>query len=196
MVAKLQLVLLILVLVCALVVSSGRALGDAARHAPVTRAKAKARPLHRHGHRRTALLHRRRRATPAPTFGVRVVGFARRMLGVPYVWGGDSPATGFDCSGLVRFVYGHFGLNLPHSSYADFDLGVPVSRRALRPGDLVFFNGLGHVGIYVGGDRFIQAPDSGSSVQITSLSAPWYTSAYDGARRIVGRGGHLIGRWA
>ncbi len=130
-------------------------------------------------------LHRQRavQAVAAP-LGVRVVDFARRMLGVPYVWGGDSP-SGFDCSGLVRFVYARFGIALPHSSYADFDLGRRVARGDLRPGDLVFFDGVGHVGMYVGGGRFIHAPHSGTDVQITSLSDPWYRQSYDGARRLI-----------
>jgi cell wall-associated NlpC family hydrolase len=127
--------------------------------------------------------HARRAAAPA-MFGARIVDYARRMLGVPYVWGGDSPA-GFDCSGLVRFVYAHFGIALPHSSYADFDLGRRVARGDLRPGDLVFFDGVGHVGMYVGGGRFIHAPHSGTNVQITSLSDPWYRQSYDGARRML-----------
>ncbi len=125
-------------------------------------------------------------AAGAP-LGTRVASFARRLLGVPYRYGGDSPSGGFDCSGLVRFVYAHFGLRLPHSSYSDFSLGVSVPRRALRPGDLVFFDGLGHVGIYVGANRFIDAPHTGGRVQLTSLAAPWYSSAYDGARRLLGR---------
>ena len=114
--------------------------------------------------------------------GVRAVRYAKRFLGVPYVWGGDSP-SGFDCSGLVRYVYERFGIDLPHSTYADFDLGVAVGRWALKPGDLVFFNGVGHVGLYVGDGRFIHAPHTGTTVQISTLAS--YSSSYDGARRIV-----------
>jgi hypothetical protein len=128
-----------------------------------------------------------RHAAARHPLGLRAVTFARRLVGTPYSWGGDSPRTGFDCSGFVRFVYGHFGLALPHSSYADFDLGVRVPRGALRPGDLVFFDGVGHVGLYVGRGRFIHAPHSGTSVQITSLSDPWYRASYDGARRLVSK---------
>jgi cell wall-associated NlpC family hydrolase len=123
-------------------------------------------------------------AAPVPV-GARAVQFARRLVGVPYRYGGDSPGSGFDCSGFVRYVYAHFGLRLPHSSYADFGLGRRVERRALRPGDLVFFDGVSHVGMYVGGGRFIHAPHTGTSVQVTSLREPWYRASYDGARRLV-----------
>jgi len=117
--------------------------------------------------------------------GSRVARYARRLLGVPYRYGGDSPGSGFDCSGLVRYVFGHFGLDLPHSSYADFGLGRDVGRGSLRPGDLVFFDGLGHVGLYVGAGRFIHAPHSGTTVRIGSLNEPWYRASYVGARRLV-----------
>jgi cell wall-associated NlpC family hydrolase len=113
-----------------------------------------------------------------------VVRFARQLLGVRYVYGGTSPSSGFDCSGFTRFVYAHFGIDLPHYSGAQFDLGRSVTRGNLSPGDLVFFDGLGHVGIYVGGGRFIHAPHSGTRVSIESLSG-WYGSRYDGARRMI-----------
>ncbi len=131
--------------------------------------------------------HRARRLAPAEPLGLRAAHYARRLLGIPYRWGGDSPQTGFDCSGFVRFVYSHFGLALPHSSYADYDLGVRVARQSLLPGDLVFFDGVGHVGMYIGGGRFIHAPHTGTDVQVTSLSDPWYRASYDGARRLVVR---------
>jgi cell wall-associated NlpC family hydrolase len=124
-----------------------------------------------------------RLAPPKPRpLGERAVAFARRFLGVPYRWGGASPG-GFDCSGLVRYVYQRFGVDLPHSSYADFGLGRRVSRGSLRPGDLVFFSGLGHVGMYVGHGRFIHAPHSGTRVQISTLAE--FGADYDGARRLV-----------
>ena len=113
----------------------------------------------------------------------KVVRYARRFLGVRYRYGGTSPRTGFDCSGFVAFVYRHFGVPLPHYSVAQFSLGRRVPRRGLRPGDLVFFDGLGHVGIYVGRGRFIHAPRSGTRVSIQPL-AGWYGSRYDGARRL------------
>jgi cell wall-associated NlpC family hydrolase len=128
--------------------------------------------------------------TPAPVrklqqstaFGLRVVRYARKFLGTPYVYGGSSP-HGFDCSGFVRFVYAHFGVSLPHSSYAQFGDGHRVSRRSLRPGDLVFFDGLGHVGLYVGNGRFIHAPHTGTRVRIQTLGG-WYSSRFVGARRL------------
>jgi cell wall-associated NlpC family hydrolase len=119
-----------------------------------------------------------------PPFGRRVVKYARHFLGVRYSWGGISPRTGFDCSGLVRYVYGHFGIRLPHSSFADLWQGRHVARRHLHPGDLVFFGGASHVGIYVGGDRFIDAPHSGTVVQISTMADGWYGATYDGARRL------------
>jgi cell wall-associated NlpC family hydrolase len=114
--------------------------------------------------------------------GMRAVTFARRFIGVPYVWGGSSP-NGFDCSGLVRYVYEKFGIDLPHSSYADFDLGRRVSRWELKPGDLVFFDGVGHVGLYIGNGRFIHAPHTGTHVQISTMAS--YGGSFDGARRVV-----------
>ena len=111
--------------------------------------------------------------------------FARKLLGTPYRWGGDSPSTGFDCSGFVRFVYGHFGVKLPHSSYADFDPRQRAGSRLFAARRPVVFDGVGHVGMYIGGGRFIHAPHTGTDVQVTSLSDPWYRSSYDGARRLV-----------
>ena len=124
------------------------------------------------------------RAQARPLLGVRAVRYARRLVGIPYSWGGSSPRSGFDCSGFVRFVYQHFGVELPHSSYADFNVGRRVTRGALRPGDLVFFDGRGHVGMYVGNGRFIHAPHNGTRVQISPLTG-WYAGRYDGARRLT-----------
>jgi cell wall-associated NlpC family hydrolase len=111
------------------------------------------------------------------------VGIAMTYLGVPYSWGGSSPG-GFDCSGLVMYVYGQMGVYLPHHAADQFNYGVPVSRDQLEPGDLVFFDGLGHVGIYIGGGQFIHAPHTGDVVKISSLDESWYAATYVGARRL------------
>ena len=111
-----------------------------------------------------------------------VVAIAMSQLGTPYVWGGAAPG-GFDCSGLVMWSYAQVGVVLPHSSYAQWNYGVPVSADQLEPGDLVFFDGLGHVGMYIGGGQFIEAPHTGAFVQISNLADRM--GDYVGARRIL-----------
>ena len=116
-----------------------------------------------------------------------VVSLAFRYLGIPYKWAGATPASGFDCSGLVQYVYAQLGVALPHNAAAQFNSpnAVAVPRNQLQPGDLVFFDGLDHVGIYIGGGDFIDAPHTGAFVRIDSLTG-WYAAKYDGAKRIVG----------
>ena len=116
--------------------------------------------------------------------GARAVAIAERYLGVPYVWGGAEP-SGFDCSGLVMYVYAQLGIDLPHFAAAQFRAGRHVRMDQLRPGDLVFFDDLNHVGIYTGGGRFIHAPHTGDHVRISSLSSGWYAENYDGATRVA-----------
>ncbi len=114
-----------------------------------------------------------------------VVGIAMQYLGVPYVWGGASPSSGFDCSGFTLYVFAQVGVSLPHYAASQYQMGVPVSRDDLQPGDLVFFDGLGHMGMYIGSGQFIHAPHTGDVVKISSLSDSWYAATYVGARRIL-----------
>jgi cell wall-associated NlpC family hydrolase len=129
-------------------------------------------------------------ATPAPPPAAptseghpQAAQLALGYTGVPYRWGGSTPA-GFDCSGLVSYVYAQLGVQLPHYAAAQYGYGSPVPRDQLQAGDLVFFDNLNHVGIYIGGDEFVDAPHAGTVVRIDSLSDPWYSSRYVGARRI------------
>jgi cell wall-associated NlpC family hydrolase len=119
--------------------------------------------------------------------GSGVVSIAMQYLGIPYVWAGSS-LRGFDCSGLVKYVYAQLGVSLPHNTGAQWNdpRAFPVARDQLQPGDLVFFNRLDHVGIYIGNGLFIDAPHTGASVRIDSLGERWYAAKYDGARRIMG----------
>jgi peptidoglycan DL-endopeptidase CwlO len=112
-----------------------------------------------------------------------VVGIAMQYLGTPYVWGGASP-SGFDCSGFIMYVYAQIGVSLPHHAASQYGMGTAVSRDELQPGDLVFFNGLGHAGIYIGGGQFVHAPHTGDVVKISSLSDSWYAATWVGARRL------------
>jgi cell wall-associated NlpC family hydrolase len=122
-------------------------------------------------------------SAPPSANGSAAVAIAMRYLGVPYVWGGESP-SGFDCSGLIVYVYRQLGVELPHHAATMYAYGTYVSRDQLQPGDLVFFDGLGHMGMYVGGGNFIHAPHTGDVVKISSLSDSWYASTYVGAKRI------------
>lgn len=184
MTSHLRLITLVLALAYSLVFGPGSALaGESELHwFKAHRFRTDLFKIHRV---RAPRLHTAKQLRSPKALGVKAVNYARHLVGVPYRYGGDSPGGGFDCSGFVRFVYAHFGMSLPHSSYADFGLGTKVSRGSLRPGDLVFFDGVGHVGLYVGAGRFIHAPHTGTRVQITSLNDAWYRSRYDGARRVV-----------
>jgi cell wall-associated NlpC family hydrolase len=142
--------------------SAGESL-EATNH-PERRAPAGA-PRHLRPHQRAAML-------------------ALRMVGTPYRWGGESPG-GFDCSGLVRWAYGRVGIDVPHNSHALYGIGRVVSRDRLETGDVLFFSGLGHVGLYLGGGLMVHAPYSGKTVEIVDLAASHYASRLIGARRVV-----------
>jgi cell wall-associated NlpC family hydrolase len=113
-----------------------------------------------------------------------------QYLGVPYLWGGADPITGFDCSGLTMYVYAQLGIQLTHYTGSQFYEGAPVPRWDLQPGDLVFFEpsprGPQHEGMYIGGGEFIQAPHTGDVVKISSLSEPGYAFGFVGAVRPFG----------
>jgi cell wall-associated NlpC family hydrolase len=120
-----------------------------------------------------------------PTLGERAATIALRAVGVPYRWGGSSPTSGFDCSGLVHWTYGRLGIELPHSSYALYQLGRRVARTRMKPGDVLFFSGLGHVGLYLGRGRMVHAPQSGRRVEVVTLGRSNYGERLVGARRVV-----------
>ncbi|WP_198146039.1 NlpC/P60 family protein [Desulfonatronovibrio magnus] len=116
-----------------------------------------------------------------------IVRTAHSFIGVPYRWGGETRESGFDCSGLTMVVYRQNGLNLPRVSRYQFRAGRPVNLRSIQKGDLVFFatgspGRVSHVGIYIGRNRFIHAPSTGSNVRIEQLSNPYFSSRFMGAR--------------
>ena len=122
--------------------------------------------------------------------GQAVCDIAAQFLGVPYVWGGTSP-NGFDCSGLVQYVYAQLGFKLARVADDQMKEGIPVSRDQLMPGDIIGFSssGLGgyasHIGIYVGDGMMIHAPHTGDVVKYTSINSDYYASRFAGARRII-----------
>ena len=149
--------------------------------AKVARKSSHARALH--ARQRAVHLRRARRLRVARRrVRNRIITTAWRAVGVPYRWGGSSMG-GFDCSGLTRWVYRQAGVSLPHYSVAQWSYGRRVSRRALAPGDLVFFSGLGHVGIYLGHGAVIHAPHAGVPVRFERMHG-WLSSSFYGARRL------------
>ncbi|MCE5359727.1 MAG: C40 family peptidase [Acidithiobacillus sp.] len=117
-----------------------------------------------------------------------LVSAALHFIGAPYVWGGVSPRTGFDCSGFVKYILAKFDIHVPRTSYAQAASLPAIPRRDLKPGDLVFFNTMhrafSHVGIYIGGGRFVSAQTPATGVQVASLSDPYWAARFDGARRL------------
>lgn len=128
--------------------------------------------------------------TSSRASGNNIVAYAKKYMGYKYVSGGSSPSTGFDCSGFTSYVYKQCGISISRSSSAQASNGTAVSKSNLQPGDLVIFNNrantsIGHVGIYIGGNTFIHAGNSGTGVITTSLSDSYYSARYVTGRRII-----------
>ena len=119
--------------------------------------------------------------------GQDIVDYAKTFLGVKYTWGGNNPEEGFDCSGLVKYVYAHFGITTPRVSRSQATFGEAVSMNDLQPGDLVYFgrDAVSHIGIYIGGNNMLHAPEPGKNVEVRDMS--WHRSNYSivGARRYI-----------
>lgn len=118
-----------------------------------------------------------------------MIVYALSHIGVRYKWGGDNPDKGFDCSGLVRWVFNRtWGIMLPRRSADMAQQGQEIKRDQLQPGDLVFFNTLrraySHVGIYLGDGRFLHAPSSGGQVRVEDMNTPYWLQRWNGARRV------------
>jgi cell wall-associated NlpC family hydrolase len=118
----------------------------------------------------------------------RAAGNALKMVGRPYHFGGASPTSGFDCSGLVHYSYRQVGLTLPHNTEKQRMAGKHIQKADLRRGDLIFFDQEGkknsHVGIYLGGGRFVHAPSSGKQVRSDRLDSPYWKKHFSEARRV------------
>ena len=122
-----------------------------------------------------------------------VVDLARGQIGIPYVWGGASPSTGFDCSGLVQWVFLQMGTHLPRTAQQQFDVTQRLDRDRLQPGDLVFFAGtvpsrerITHVGIYVGNGLMVNAPAEGDAIREMLVFTGFWGAHYAGAGRVEG----------
>lgn len=136
----------------------------------------------------TALQNSANYIPPSASKAQKIIASAKQYMGVPYVWGGTSP-KGFDCSGLVYYVFKQHGITLNRTAETQYQHGVYVSKSNLKPGDLVFFQntykaGISHVGIYIGNGQFIHASSS-QGVTISYLSNSYWASHYYGARRIL-----------
>ncbi len=126
-----------------------------------------------------------------PAQRTEVVLTAMALLESPYRYGGTHPGKGFDCSGLVAYVFGNAASQpLPHNTAQIAELSRPISKRQLKAGDFVFFNTLNrpfsHMGIYIGDERFINAPSSGGQVRIDSLRNPYFAKRFESARTLFG----------
>jgi cell wall-associated NlpC family hydrolase len=121
---------------------------------------------------------------PTATQAEQAVAFAFKQLGCPYVYGATGPCSvGFDCSGLAMAAWASAGVAIPRDSYSQWAALPHISVSALEPGDLLFYNGIGHVAVYVGGGMFIDAPTPGEVVRELPMSTAWYADSFDGAAR-------------
>jgi cell wall-associated NlpC family hydrolase len=121
-------------------------------------------------------------APPSSSVGSAAASMALSQLGVPYLWAGSTPATGFDCSGLILWAYAQVGVSLPRTAAEQFASGVPVPLDALEPGDIVSFRGSGHAGIYIGGGQYVHSPQTGDVVKVSNV---FDRSDIDGAVRVA-----------
>ena len=118
----------------------------------------------------------------------KVVAYAKKFLGTKYTWGGNTPSTGFDCSGFVKYVLAEYGYSIPRTSATQYNALTHISKSNLKPGDLIFFGDSGkvnHVGMYIGNNNFIHAENSKTGVCISSLSSSYYTAHYIGCGRVI-----------
>ncbi len=123
-----------------------------------------------------------------------LINNAMQLIGVRYRWGGNTPQSGLDCSGFVRYVFNDtFGFLLPRKSAQMSKVGLEIGKEELRPGDLVFFNTMrhafSHVGIYVGDNKFIHAPSRGKSIRVDDMTKVYWEKRYNGARRVENSSG-------
>lgn len=123
-----------------------------------------------------------------------LINNAMQLIGVRYRWGGNTPQSGLDCSGFVRYVFNDtFGFLLPRKSAQMSKVGLEIGKEELRPGDLVFFNTMrhafSHVGIYVGNNKFIHAPSKGKSIRVDDMTKVYWEKRYNGARRLENTNG-------
>jgi peptidoglycan DL-endopeptidase CwlO len=169
-------VLALIVVAVAVAIPVGVLAATASADAPVGMVKERAKPKHKH--------HLKRVRHTLPSLGDRAARYAVGAVGVPYRWGGTS-MSGFDCSGLVYWAYRRLGVAVPHNSYALWSAGRRVARGHAKPGDVLVFSGLGHVGLYIGHGKMVHAPHSGTNVQIVTLARSNYGSRLVGVRRFA-----------
>jgi cell wall-associated NlpC family hydrolase len=129
-------------------------------------------------------------AASARATAASAIASALAQRGIPYRFGGDTPESGFDCSGLVRYAFAHASVDLPRTVAEQYRVGRTVDRHHLEPGDLVFFTvarpGPSHVGIVLDDETFVHAPGSGRTVRVERFTTPYWQSRLDGARRVTG----------